>query len=106
MQSNQALLTTVAKSVDTEDLLNHIAWTEIIRPALLKRRNDLSTLLMQAVLGAPIANAAAQPFTKEQLAGMLYGIDEIIRLFERILKDGSRALETLESAGVHIQQQS
>ena|SRR2546430_15361954 len=96
--TNQIRLELVAKAEDTQNLLEHIAWQAAVKPVLLKKRNDFTTVLVNAVLGQPMP----QGITKEQIAGYVYGIDEIIKTFERILRDGSEALAALESQGFHL----
>lgn len=100
--NNNDRLEAVAKSEDTRDLLEHISWTVLVKPAMLKKKNDLTTLLVGSVLGQAMPNN----LTKEQVAGFIFGIDEIIRMFEKILRDGERALTQLESQGFHIDQLS
>jgi hypothetical protein len=96
--TNQKRLEAVAKAEDTRGLLDDIAWNEVLKPALQKRQADISKALMTMVLGG----VAPNNLTKEQLAGMMYGIDEIIRVIEKILKDGEKALREIESQGVHL----
>ena len=99
MDKNQQALENVAKADAVADLLNHVGWTEVVKPSLLKERNNLSTQLVGMVLGAPPKEAS---LTKEQVAGFIYGIDKIIAEFEKILKKGEASLEFLESQGFHI----
>lgn len=96
--TNQSRLEAVAKADAVADLLNHTGWQDIVKPALLKRRTDLTATLVNAVLGQPMPEGV----TKEQLAGRVQGIDEIIKLFELILKHGREALNQLESQGFSL----
>lgn len=98
--TNNQRVEAIAKAEDLNNLLDHIAWKEAVKPILLKKRNELTTLLVQVVLGAHIQAPGGQPLGKEELAGRIYGIDEIIRVFEKILKDGEKALDDLNSQGI------
>jgi len=101
--TNQARVTAVAKAEDLNNLLEHIAWQEAVKPLILKKRNDLSTMLVNATLGA--TSAQGQPYSKEQLAGAIWGIDEMLHTFEKILRDGDKALRELREQGLSLQQQ-
>lgn len=70
----------------------------MLKPALIKRQQDISKALMTLVLGGPAPNS----LSKEQLAGLMYGIDEVIRVIEKVLKDGEKALREIEAQGVHL----
>lgn len=94
-----------AKAEDVSDLLNHIAWTDVIRPALVREREAYTKLLVASTLGAPVEIATrtgTATLSKEQLAGKIYGIDYIFSFFERVMEKGARAVEELSRAGVHI----
>lgn len=96
--TNQKRLEAVAKAEDTKALLEDIAWVAVVKPALLARQAAISKALMTLVLGG----AAPNSLTKEQLAGLMYGIDEVIRIIEKVLKDGEKALREIEAQGVHL----
>lgn len=85
-------LITVAKAEDTQDLLNHIAWTDVIKPELLRRRDAYAKQLVNATLGQTLPEGT----TREMIAGRILGIDDLISLLERILRDGSRAAEQMQ----------
>lgn len=94
-----------AKGEDLGDLLNHIAWTDTIRPALVREKEIYTKLLVEATLGrTPMVDTAKGPqeISKEQLAGRIYGIDHITDLFEKILTKGLRAIEDLRAHGVNV----
>ena len=94
-----------AKAEDLNDLLSHIAWTDVLRPALLRERENYTKLLVSSTLGAPVEVATrtgTAPVTREQLAGRIYGIDYIMGLVERVMEKGIRAATELDRAGVHI----
>ena len=96
--SNESKLISVAQAEDTYDLLNHIAWTDVIKPRLHKLTETYSKLLVAHLLGQPLPGT----LTKEQLAGRIYGIQEIISTFELVLTQGKRALDELEVAGLSL----
>lgn len=92
-----------AKAEDVQDLLNHIAWTETLRPALVRERDVFTKLLVGATLGRPVqiqTAAGVAEMSKEQLAGKIYGIDYIFDYFEKILTRGARAVAELRTQGV------
>jgi hypothetical protein len=93
------------KATDLDDLLSHIAWTDTLRPALLRERNQLTKSLVNSTLGLPVkAKTAAGPIeiTREQLAGKIYGIDYIMTLMEKILGRGEIAEKQLKDLGINI----
>jgi hypothetical protein len=96
--TKQANLVKIAQAEDTYDLLNHIAWTDVIRPQLQKQSDDFGKMLVAHLLGSPLPGT----LTKEQLAGRIYGINEIISLMEKILTQGKKALETLNAEGLNL----
>jgi hypothetical protein len=99
--TNQQRAVASAKAEDLSNLLDHIAWTDAVKPLLLKRRDDLSKLLVQTILGATNAQGQ-QVYTKEQLAGMIYGVDTTIGIIEKILRDGEKAIIELREQGVSL----
>jgi hypothetical protein len=95
-----------AKAEDLSDLLHHIAWTDTLRPALLRERDNYTKMLVNSTLGLPVRvpSTSGEPMeiSKEQLAGKIYGIDYIIDLVGNILSRGERAVAELRKAGVNI----
>jgi hypothetical protein len=81
-----------AKAEDLLDLANHIGWTDVLLPELKKAKDNYSALLVQKVLG----NHAASPFSTEQLAGRVAGIDFMLGLFNSIITKGERASKFLQ----------
>lgn len=96
--THQEQLIAAAKAEDTYNLLNHIAWTDVIRPKLEGQVHLYSKMLVNEALGSPLPPG----LTREQVAGRAYGINEICRLFEQILKDGERALVQLNDSGISV----
>jgi hypothetical protein len=96
-QHNTALK--AAQGIDTLDLLNHIAWTDVILPKLLEAKDGLTKRLVNATLNVP--NPKEE--TREQLAGKLFGIDHFIHILERILSEGGHAKELLAKQNLFLQ---
>ena len=99
MTDNHARLKTVDNSFQVENLLDHLGWQSVVKPELMRRRNNYTATLVNAVLAGQLPDG----ITKEQIAGLIYGIDEIIKLFEKILENGAHALADLETQGFHIE---
>lgn len=96
--TNSDKLMAVAKAEDTYDLMNHIAWDKVVKPALEAEVKKYSQLLVLEALGNPIPGG----LTREQVAGRCYGIQFMSSLFERILQRGEKALEDLQHEGLKI----
>lgn len=95
----------VAKAEDLGDLLDHIAWREVLRPALAKERDNYTKMLVNSTLGIPVMMDTKQgptTISREQLAGKIYGIDFILSTIEGILTKGTRAVEELRSKGLSL----
>jgi hypothetical protein len=84
---------------DTMDLLNHLAWTDIVKPRLEEARKTFTDQLVSVTL-RPQAEGSE---TKEQIAGKLYGIMYITTIFEKILKEGANAREVLARENLFLQ---
>lgn len=92
-----------AKSEDLQDLLNHLAWTDVLRPALIKEKEMFTTLLVNCTLGQPVqvqSNGGLVDVTKEQIAGKIYGITYIQNLIEKVMTTGIKAVAELRSQGM------
>jgi hypothetical protein len=98
MSPHQADLVNAAKAEDTQDLLSHIAWTDVIKPKLDEHVSKLSALLVAEALGAPLAKGQ----TRERIAGMCYGVQYISRVFEQVLRDGTSAVQNLSHEGISL----
>lgn len=85
MPENLALK--AAYGEDTMDLLDHIAWTDVVKPKLEEARKIFTEQLVSVTLRPQKEGTE----TREQLAGKLYGISYIINVFEKILKEGHEA---------------
>jgi len=83
---------------DTQDLLNHLAWEEVVLPKIRKARDQYTNVLVAMTLGA----AVALPLTREQVAGRIHGLDFIVELMQKILKRGKEAENHLNAIGVSI----
>ena len=91
--NNAELALKIAQAEDTQDLLNHIAWTDVVKPKLLKDKEIWEKTLVAHLLGAPLPEGQ----TKEQLAGKIYGINYTIEYLENILRTGTRYFEMLQA---------
>jgi len=87
-----------AQGSDTEQFLDHIAWTDVIRPKLADMREVLTKELVGAVL-TPSSTAAQN---KEQIAGKIHGIDFVIRTIEALVREGRNASKALASQNIAI----
>lgn len=92
-------LLAAAKAEDVADLLNHIGWTDVIRPKLQATVQQYASILVAEALGAPLPGGK----TREQIAGIAYGINYLCSLLEQILREGKRALDALDLEGISIQ---
>ncbi len=97
MPSPQSFLQ-IAQAEDLQDLLDHIAWVEVLKPTLEKTKAALATTLVNHMLGTPLENGQ----TKEQLAGKIYGINEVVSLIEKVLRNGARGLRELKGSGLEF----
>jgi hypothetical protein len=88
-----------ARADDLNDMLEHIAWTDTVKPELLKLRDLYASFLSKSVLGTKITDGT-NIITSEQLAARVEGIDFITALFEKVLRRGKKALEELRSQGL------
>ena len=95
----------VYKAQDLDSLLDHIAWSDTVRPALIRERDALTLLLVNSTLGLPVQSKTATgpvEVTKEQLAGKIYGINYIMTLFEKLLQRGEIAERQLKELGINV----
>lgn len=90
-----------ARGEDLKDLLEHIAWTDTIKPEFDKLRSLYSNLLSKSVLGQRIMDTAGNIVTSEQLAARIEGLEFTAALFERILRRGKSALDEASSLSVN-----
>ena len=96
--SHTTQLVSIAQAEDTSDLLNHIAWTDVIKPRLRKLSEGYSKMLVNHLLGSTLP----PNLTKEQVAGRIYGINEIISTFELVLVQGEKALDAIQLEGISL----
>lgn len=102
MDNPTKLVEQVAKAEDLSDLLNHIAWTDVVLPRLQQEKERYTQLLVRSVLGSPIIREDGVELTREQLAGKVEGVQFIIKLMEDIIRQGDRALRQLNSHGYNL----
>lgn len=94
-----------AQAEDLESLLEHISWTDVLRPALIRERDILTKMLVGSTLGVPVTVATAHgaaDLTREQIAGKIYGLDSVIDLIEKVLVRGQRGAEELRRNGLSL----
>ena len=89
----------IARAEDLQDMLDHIAWTDTVLPELRRRREAYAKILVQSVLGTPFI-VGGRVITSEQLAGRIYGIDEITQFMSGVLGGGKRAAAMLANDGL------
>jgi hypothetical protein len=88
---------------DLENLLDHIAWTNTVKPALESHRAKFQTLLVQSVLGQQIIDQNTGGIvSKEMLAGRIEGIDWLDKFLTGVLRRGERALSVLKQEDYRI----
>lgn len=90
-------MTDAAKAEDLQDLLDHIAWTDVLQPELLKAKASFTNRLTSAVL----QTAPAGEMKAEQLAGVCYGIDILLSTVETVLRRGANAISDLHRLGLN-----
>jgi hypothetical protein len=93
------------KAEDLSDLLDHLAWTDTIRPALLRERDTFTRALVNSTLGLPVqtkTSTGVVETSREQLAGKIYGIDYILTMFEKLLARGKVAEHQLKELGINV----
>ena len=89
---------TAAQGDDTMDLLDHIAWTDVIKPRLQEARNQLTTRLVNATLFA----TKGEEESREQIAGKLYGINWIENELKKVISAGRMSKERLAEQNIFI----
>lgn len=86
------------KGDDLSDLLDHIAWEQIIAPALDKYKANYHTLLVKSVLGQSVIDqTTGQVVSKEMLAGRIDGIEWLNKFIIHVLSRGDAAKSNLEN---------
>lgn len=91
-------LVAAAKAEDLYNLQQHIAWTDVLQPKLQSAVKQWTDMLISEALGGALPPGK----TREQVAGLAYGVTYITTLMKQILKEGERALEALHSEGISI----
>ena len=104
MDKTRQLENEVAKAEDLDNLLDHIAWTDVIYPELQRKKAYWTRALMDTVLGRPMTvpvngTKEYRELKPEELAGRIDGIDWVIGFFTKTLSKGAEAHEELISSG-------
>lgn len=89
---------TAAQGQDTEDFLEHIGWTDVLRPKLLAAKEILTKQLVDLTLSKP--DPANE--NREQIAGKLWGIDWVIKQIETHVSRGRSASAELAKANIYL----
>lgn len=98
MTLNEQRLINVAQAEDTYDLLQHIAWTDVLKPRLEKEKSNALEQIGAYHLGTKLPEG----ISVEQIAGRAYGINYVIKLIEVVLSRGAKALDEIQSSGLNI----
>lgn len=88
------------------NMLEHVAWQDTIQPHFEKLEKLLNDLLMKLVLGQPTEQISVGGIvveTKEQAAGLLFGLRTMRKMFENILAKGAKSLEILNNENIKRQ---
>ena len=101
--TTQEVATIAAKGIDTADFLDHIAWTEVIKPALEGAKAKLTKQLVDTIWAAPAPNQALTDASRERIAGQIFGIDYAIKEIENIVRRGREAEKELAAEGIYLQ---
>lgn len=99
MSDNNKSFIEAYQGADTADLLNHLAWTDVILPKIRKARDQYTNILVAMTLGAAPVGLT---LTREQVAGRIHGLDFITELMQKILQRGEKAEELLRAQGISI----
>lgn len=80
---------------DTANLLDHIAYSDVVKPAFGRLKDDYGRLLVKAVLGTPPTirdyNGEVHTITKEQLGARIEALEWLEGLLEGIVRRGREA---------------
>lgn len=82
-------------AANLNDLLDHIAWKDIVKPELAKAKEAYYKYLFQATLGTKVADGTGNTLTPVDIAGRIYGLEFVDDLLTRVLTQGAKALEAL-----------
>lgn len=94
---NVKALEAAAKRTDLSELLDHIAWTDILKPELQRRRDWYLSVLVSSTLKKGYRLPNGEMLTPEMAAGVVYGIDMIEEIIKRVLSRGEAALTALKN---------
>ena len=102
MPPTRDTLNAAAKHSDLSNFLEHIAWREILEPALANERRRLEALLTQAVLGRRFSTSDGSPLSPEQLAALSWALTLLESKISSILRQGDVALEKIRTSGLQL----
>lgn len=99
MPNYQQTVLQAAQGLDAEDFLQHIGWTDALRPKLLTAKDILTKQLVDLTLSKPDPTSES----REQIAGKLWGIDWVIKQIEAHVRKGREAEAQLAQANIHLE---
>ena len=91
-QQRSKLLDKAADGALVVDLTESAGWTDVVRPALQKHIDYLKSQVITRMMGGQTC-----PQTPSELAAQAFGLQFALELIEKILKDGTKALEDLRA---------
>jgi hypothetical protein len=95
----QETVYTAAQGIDAEDFLEHIGWTDALRPKLEAAKATLTKQLVDVTLRP--ADPTAE--SREQIAGKLWGLDWVVQQIENHVRRGRDARASLAKANIHLE---
>ena len=93
--SNTSIYNKVHEADELAELLEHLGWTEVLKPKLSEYRKQLEGLVVQAVLGTVVTQNSC-PVSKEQLAGRADALRWLELLIERVIREGTHAADRIQ----------
>jgi len=88
----------IRKSEDLLNLLEHVGWTEVLRPQIEAALDRYKRLLPKLVLNTGLAQKIG--ITKEEVAGRIVAFEFLIETIETVLKKGAKAFQELNELEV------
>lgn len=89
---------TVAKGQDLAEYLDHIAWSGIVEPWLLRQKEVYQSWLVDVVLShKPLVLGDGRQITAEQCAAHVEAINNLLQFFRLINGQHKKALEALQN---------
>lgn len=96
MSSYEDNVTAVQQADEVINLLDHLAWTDVLKPKIEKQISIYAGLLPTLVLNSGKEKEIG--ITKEEIAGRIEGFKYAVAIIEDILMKGSKAFKVLNPA--------